>query len=113
MAVAEINNLTIEKGTTFAATFNLSNADGTSVAFPGISSVYAKIAKYPTSSESETFTANLTTSTGILVLTLPSNKTANLKTGRNYFDVSIWNSVNNATIKYIKGTIIVEDSVSV
>lgn len=113
MAVAEVNNLTIEKGTTFAATFNLSNPDGTSLAFPGVSTVYAKIAKYPSSTESETFTANLTTSTGILVLSLPANKTANLKTGRNYFDVSIWNSVSNTTIKYIKGMIIVEDSISV
>jgi hypothetical protein len=111
MAVAEITNLIIEKGTFFEATFNLFQPDSSAVNLLGITTTYARIRKFPSSTAYEEFGKTITSSTGTIKLTLTEDQTSRLKVGRNYFDVVI--TINNKKLKVIKGTAIVEESTSV
>lgn len=111
MAIAEITNIIIEKGTDFEATFNLFEPDQSAVVLAGLTTTYASIRKFPESTAYEEFSKTITAATGTIKLTLSATQTANLKAGRNYFDVIL--TVYSKKIKVIKGTAIVEESVSV
>mgnify|MGYP003343448977 CR=1 FL=1 len=111
MAVAEITNLVIDKGTDFEATFNLFDPDQSTSVLSGLTTTYASIRKYPESTEGEVFTTEITTLTGTIKLRLSLSQTANLQAGRNYFDVVL--TTGGKRVKIIKGTAIVEESVSV
>jgi len=111
MAVAEINNLVIEKGVDFEATFNLFNSDSSSSSLAGLSTSYASIRKYPTSTAYEEFAKLITAATGTIKLSLTAEQTSNLSEGRNYFDVVL--TIDTKRIKVVKGTALVYESVSV
>ena len=111
MAVAEITNIVIEKGTFFEATFSLFEPDDSAVNLLGITTTYARIRKFPTSTSYEEFSKTITSGTGTIKLTLTEDQTSRLNAGRNYFDVVI--TMNNKKLKVIKGTAIVEESASV
>lgn len=111
MAVAEITNIVIEKGTDFDATFNLFDPDQSASVLSGLTTTYATIRKYPDATTGEEFSKTITSSTGTIRLSLTAIQTANLKAGRNYFDVVL--TLYNRRIKVIKGTAIVEESSSV
>lgn len=111
MAVAEVTSIVIEKGTYFEATFNLFDADNSSSFLSGLTETYASIRKHPTANSYEEFTKEILISTGSIILSLTPEQTSRLSAGRNYFDVVI--TINNKKIKVIKGTAIVEESVSV
>jgi hypothetical protein len=111
MAVAEITNIVIEKGTDFEATFNLFGPDQSATVLAGLTTTYAAIRKYPDATAYEEFSKTITAGTGTIKLTLTATQTANLKAGRNYFDVVL--TINNKKTKVIKGTAIVEESASV
>lgn len=111
MAVAEINNIVIEKGTDFEATFNLFEPNQSAAVLSGLSTTYASIRKYPDSAEGQEFSKTIITGNGTIKLSLNSSQTASLKPGRNYFDVVL--TIYGKRIKVIKGTAIVEESTSV
>jgi len=111
MAVAEITNIVIEKGTDFEATFNLFAPDQSAAVLAGLSTTYASIRKYPESTGGEEFSKTITANTGTIVLSLTATQTARLKAGRNYFDVVL--TISGRKTKVIKGTAIVEESASV
>ena len=111
MAVAEISNIVIEKGTYFEATFSLFDPDSSSSNLTGLTTTYARIRKFPTATSYEEFGKTITSGTGTIKLTLTEEQTSRLKSGRNYFDVVI--TMNNKKLKVIKGTAIVEESASV
>lgn len=111
MAVAEVTNIVIEKGTDFEATFNLFDPDQSATVLAGLTTTYASIRKYPDSTTGEEFSKTITAGTGTIKLTLTSTQTANLKEGRNYFDVVL--TIGGKKTKVIKGIAIVEESVSV
>ena len=111
MAVAEITNIVIEKGTDFDATFNLFDPDQSASILSGLSTTYATIRKFPDATTAEEFTKIITAGTGTIKLSLTAVQTANLKAGRNYFDVVL--TINNKRIKVLKATAIVEESSSV
>lgn len=111
MAVAEITNLVIEKGTDFDATFNLFDPDQSSTVLSGLTTTYATIRKYPESTDGEEFSKTITAGTGTIKLSLTAAQTARLKAGRNYFDVVL--TILGRKTKVIKGTAIVEESTSV
>jgi len=110
MAVAEITNIVIEKGTDFEATFNLFDPDQSASVLSGLTTTYASIRKYPDATAYEEFSKTITAGTGTIKLTLTATQTANLKAGRNYFDVVL--TIDSKKTKVIKGTAIVEESVS-
>lgn len=109
MSAAEISDLTISKSTYFEVTFDITNDDGTNASLFGATST-AKIKKYPSSPTYTPFTTSINTSTSTITLSMTSEVTATLIPGRNYFDVLIIN--NFKPIKAIKGTIIVEETIS-
>jgi hypothetical protein len=111
MAVYEVNNLIIEKGTYFEATFNLFDSDNSSTILTGLTTTYAAIRKHSESINYEEFSKTITTGTGTIKLTLTEEQTNRLSPGRNYFDVIL--TINNKKTKVIKGTAIVSESISV
>jgi hypothetical protein len=111
MAVAEITNIVIEKGTDFEATFNLFDPDQSVTVLSGLTTTYASIRKYPDATAYEEFSKTITAGTGTIRLTLNSTQTANLTAGRNYFDIVL--TIDGKKTKVIKGTAIVEESASV
>ena len=111
MAVAEINNLVIEKGTYFEVTFNLFDPDNSASTLLGVTTTYATIRKHPTSTLYEDFSYNVVGATGTIDLSLTEQQTSNLEVCRNYFDVVI--VVEGKKKKFLKGTAIVKDSIAV
>jgi len=111
MAVAEITNIVIEKGTDFEATFNLFDPDQSASVLTGLTTTYAAIRKYPEDPNGEEFGKEITAGTGTIKLTLTAAQTANLRAGRNFFDVVL--TISGKKTKVIKGTAIVEESASV
>lgn len=111
MAVAEITNLVIEKGTDFEATFNLFGPDQSATVLSGLTTTYATIRKYPDATNGQEFSKTITAGTGTIKLSLTATQTANLSAGRNYFDVVL--TISGKKTKVIKGIAIVEESASV
>lgn len=111
MAVAEINNIVIEKGTYFEATFNLFSPDNSVAFLDGLTTSYASIRKHPYSITQEEFSKAITPENGTIKLSLTEEQTSRLIVGRNYFDVII--TIDNKKTKVIKGTAIVMESMSV
>lgn len=110
MAVTEITNLTIDRGASFAASFNLFNNDKSGFPIDGIISSSARIRKHSKSDIYENFKVIITTSPPAnITIELNSEQTAKLELGRNYFDVFITTSGNNRN-KFVTGTVIVNDS---
>lgn len=106
MAVPEVTHLTIERGTDFEATFNISNKF-----FPlslSESVVTSRIRKYPTSPYQLTFDWEVDETNRNITIALDSGKTMFLTSGRNYFDVVITKNAKKYSV--VKGTIIVEES---
>ena len=110
MAVQEINNITIEKGTDFEVIFNLFEPDNSAVILSGLTTTYASIRKYSEDPAGEEFRKTITAANGTIKLSLTGEQTSRLKAGRNYFDVIL--TFDNKKTKVIKGTIIVSESVS-
>jgi hypothetical protein len=110
MAVAEITNMVIEKGTYFESTFNLFDSDQSASILTGLTTTYARIRKHSTATSYEEFGKTITVGTGTIKLTLTSDQTSNLSAGRNYFDVIL--TLNGKKTKVIKGTAMVYESVS-
>ena len=111
MAVAEVNNLIIEKGTYFEATFNLFDPDSSAATLTGLTTTYAYIRKHSSSTVFEEFSSTVTGGTGTIKLSLTDTQTSNLEVGRNYFDVVL--TIEGKKKKVLKGTAIVEESLSV
>jgi len=111
MAVAEITNIVIEKGTYFEATFNLFDPDQSASVLGQLTTSYASIRKFPESTVYEEFSKTITSGNGTIKLSLTADQTARLKSGRNYFDVVL--TLSGLKVKVVKGTAIVEESTSV
>jgi len=113
MSVYEVNNLKIQKGTDFDATFTILNNDGSPI---GINSSFvgvSKLRKYPTSTSEYPFVVEFDTVNSAVIISMASTTTTTLPTGRCYFDVVISSGfASTITKKYITGTIIVEDTTS-
>jgi hypothetical protein len=111
MAVAEITNIVIEKGTNFEATFSLFDPDQSASVLSGLTTTYASIRKFPNAINVEEFSKTITAGTGTIKLSLSAEQTSRLSAGRNYFDVVL--TITGKKTKVIRGTAIVEESVSV
>ena len=114
MAVAEINHLIIEKGTDFDETFEIYNEDGSALDINASFSGSAKLRKYPSSPVSYPFNLILDEEGNKVNISMASTITSQLPfSGRCYFDVILTYGYSNPTTKkYVKGTIIVNDSAS-
>lgn len=109
MAYAE---LTIDQGSTFTASLELKNDDGTAI---NVSS-YTFQSQIRKSYYSTNPTANLTITTadasnGVVTLSLNVAQTANIKAGRYLYDLKI-TTPNNITSRVIEGIVTVTPQIS-
>jgi hypothetical protein len=113
MAVYEISNLSIEKGTDFNESFKILNDDGSPLGINSTFSGIAKLRKYSTSPYSYPFNVDLNEETSEVVISMAATMTATLPSGRCYFDlILIYGTTEIVTKKYLKGNIKVEDTAS-
>jgi hypothetical protein len=110
MAAQEITGLTIEKGTDFAVSFSIDASDGAPISLVSYTAV-AKIRRHPAAASYKEFTTSIDGAQGYVTLLMSKEDTKDLISGRNYFDVLL--TYNNETTKPVKGTIMVEDTVSI
>lgn len=111
MAVPAVN-LTLDKGTDFEATFNVSNTDGSVFSLLGYTAS-AKVRKHPSAEAYKSFATTITVATGEIKVSMASSVTSELVVGRNYYDVIITQANTNKIKKVFEGMIIVNDTVSV
>lgn len=111
MAVPVVN-LSLEKGTTFEATFNVFEDDSDPAYFANFSGV-CKIRKYPTSPDFQSCSVSITGATGEIKVSMAKTTTQLLLSGRNYYDIILTSSVDGTAFKVIEGSIIVSDSASI
>jgi len=105
-------NIVIEKGTSFEATYNVTNSDDSVYSLTNQTAT-AKIRKHPTATSSKSFQTSITVATGEIVISMGSTITADLSSGRNYYDVIITHTSTGKVTKIFEGTAIVKDTVSV
>ncbi len=112
MAVIESTNLRIQKGTDFEEVFLISKYDMSTDTLVGVNSsdVTARIRKYPTSPYFKSFSTSVDQSQGSITISMPSNQTDSLSSGRNFFDIII--RKDNKINKVVNGTMIVEETTS-
>ena len=103
-------NLQIVKGTDFEKVFTLTNSDGSARDLTGYTGI-SSIGKYPTDSTKYSFTVGITSSTGKVTISMARSDTANLKDGRNYYDVVLVSSASTYT-QEVTGSAIVSESSS-
>lgn len=112
--MAEIPVLTIEKGTDFEATFNIFNQDKTELDINGSFTGVSKLRKHPKSSISYPFEVTLNESENNVTISMGSTTTSTLPSGRCYFDILLTYGYSEPTTrKFVSGTIIVQDTVSI
>lgn len=103
--------LTIDQGATFEASVNLANDDETPIDVTGYS-FQSQIRKsyYSTASTANLNVTILEAANGKLILSLPSEQTANIKAGRYLYDLKM--TSGNTTTRVIEGIITVTPQVS-
>lgn len=111
MAVPAVN-LTIDKGTDFEATFNVTNSDGSVFSLANYTAS-SKVRKHSTASAYASFTTTITVATGEILVSMGATVTSTLSSGRNYYDVIIRNVATGKITKVFEGSIIAIDTVSV
>jgi hypothetical protein len=114
MAVYEINTFTIEKGADFDETFVIYNEDGSPLGINSSFTGVSKLRKYPTSETAYPFDVYLDDVNSSVNISMASTVTAALPfSGRCYFDVLLsYGFSDTTTKKFVKGTIIVQDTAS-
>lgn len=114
MAVYEINTLTIEKGADFDETFIIYNEDGSPLGINSSFTGVSKLRKHPKSEASYPFELYLDSETSSVNISMASTVTSQLPiSGRCYFDVLLtYGYADTTTKKFVKGTIIVQDTSS-
>lgn len=113
MAAPYVVNLIINTDTTFTQTFSLSGDNGTSLDLSNYQ-INSQLRKHPQSSSYVDFitTAVSPTSSGVIKISLPSDSTTNLKTGRYMYDIVITNTVTGEKQRVIEGSAIVSKSIT-
>jgi hypothetical protein len=89
----------------------LFDPDSSAATLTGLTTTYAFIRKHSSSTIFEEFSSAITGGTGTIKLSLTDTQTSNLEVGRNYFDVVL--TIEGKKKKVLKGTAIVEESLSV
>jgi hypothetical protein len=111
MAVPAVN-LTIDRGTDFEKTFKVKDSDGSSFALNNFEAT-ALVRKHPSAKVYESFSTSIVPDKGEITISMDSDTTLYLNSGRNYYDVIITQLQSNKIKKVFEGSIIVSDTASV
>jgi hypothetical protein len=103
-------NLVIDQGSTFSTDLSLTDENGDALALEGYTA-NSQIRKWYTSSNAAAiFTTYISVPDGIITLSLTSNQTSNLVSGRYVYDVEINNEVTVSRV--VEGIITVTPQVT-
>ncbi len=109
MAAVSSVNLVIQKGTYFEETFTLSAEDGLGLNLNNTTTT-SKLRKHPTAGIAYTFSTTTTISDSTVKISMTSDKTVELPSGRCYYDILLTSAVGPT--KVIEGNVIVQETVS-
>ena len=104
-------NLTVDQGTTFTTTLNLTDSNDIPINLDDYS-YSAQLRKHYTSSNSTSFTVSGDGNTGILTLSLSANVTSNLTFGRYVYDVEITETSSGSVTRVVEGIVTVTPNVT-
>lgn len=110
MAAISVVNLVIQKGTYFEETFSLTAEDGLGLNLVGATAT-SKLRKHPTAGIAYTFSTTTTVSDSTVKISMTSDKTVELPSGRCYYDVLITSS-GGVVSKVLEGNVFVEETAS-
>jgi hypothetical protein len=103
-------NITIDQGTTFSTSINLTDDNGDAINLTGYTA-RSQMRKHYTSSNSQSFTVSLGEVSGIVSLGLTASQTANLVPGRYVYDVEVVSGANVVS-RIIEGIVTVTPEVT-
>ena len=110
MAAVSSVNLVIQKGTYFEETFFLGAEDGSGLNLTNTTAT-SKVRKHPTAGIAHTFSTTTTVSDSTVKISMTSDKTVELPSGRSYYDVLLTSPGGEIT-KVLEGNVIVKETVS-
>ena len=110
MAAVSAVNLVIQKGTYFEEIFTLTAEDGLGLNLTNATAT-SKLRKHPTAGIAYTFSTTTTVSDSTVKISMTSDKTADLPSGRCYYDLLITSSAG-AVSKVLEGNVMVEETAS-
>ena len=110
MAAVSAVNLVIQKGTYFEEIFTLTAEDGLGLNLTNATAT-SKLRKHPTAGIAYTFSTTTTVSDSTVKISMTSDKTADLPSGRCYYDLLIIYS-GGLVSKVLEGNVIVEETAS-
>jgi hypothetical protein len=102
-------NLVVDQGATFQTSVTFNDENGNTINFSTYSGV-AQMRKHYTSSNSTSFSVNMT-SNGVITLGLTANQTANLTAGRYVYDLEVTDASNQIS-RLIEGIVTVTPNVT-
>lgn len=105
-------NLSLDQGSTFATTFNLTNDDTGEILDLSTYSAAGQIRKHYSSTNSVNFVCTVNTSTGVLAVSLTANTTKALTAGRYVYDVEVTESTTGAVSRIVEGIVTVNPEVT-
>jgi hypothetical protein len=111
MAAVSAVNLVIQKGTNFEETFALTAEDSLGLNLTNQIAT-AKLRKHPNAGIAFTFSTTVTVGDSTVKISMPSNVTSTLPSGRCVYDV-VLTYLDGFKSKVVEGTILVQESVSV
>lgn len=105
-------NLSIDQGSTYATTFNLTNEETGEILDLSTYSAAGQIRKHYTSSNAVTLTCSLNSNTGVLTASLTANTTRQMTAGRYVYDIELTESVSGAVSRIVEGIVTVNPEVT-
>jgi len=104
-------NITIDQGTDFEATIDLSDVDGNPYDLTGHLVASQMRKNYASSSPAATFVTSNNQAAGQITLSLDRQYTNQLEPGRYLYDVEITSSANTTT-RVVEGTVVVTPGIT-
>lgn len=103
-------NITIDQGTSFATTIDVTDEDGNIVNLTGFTGA-AQMRKHYTSGTAFTFTVDITAATGEVTLSLTANTTSNIAPGRYVYDCELTDASGTVS-RLVEGIVTVTPGVT-
>ncbi len=103
-------NITIDQGTSFATTIDVTDEDGNIVNLTGFTGA-AQMRKHYTSSTYYAFTVTITAGTGEVTLSMTANATNNVAAGRYVYDCELTDSLGIVS-RLVEGIVTVTPGVT-
>jgi hypothetical protein len=103
-------NITIDQGTTFATTIDVTDEDGNIVNLTGFTGA-AQMRKHYTSTAQTAFTVSITAATGAVSLSLSANVTNNIAAGRYVYDCELTDTTGTVS-RLVEGIVTVTPGVT-